>query len=285
MSSKTIWNSSRGNSDQGLSRKICPQKGRIGSWVTKLPLLGPIIHFNFWWGCTKVADGCKNCYAETLAKRFGRSTGYTVGSERNLTKSHNLSLLKKWDRQAGDGYSKVFAHSMGDVFDQEVPDDWRIQEFSMMSQTSRLWYLILTKRPSYAVQFIESHPEFLDFFQQKVWLGTSLASDRDVKYAHEIVKAPAKLHWISYEPAIDSLDPDRLPKLDWVVIGGESGNDARPFHLEWIDPFIDWTTLFFKQTGREAYWHENSYPTPSDLSHGANPADWPERYQIREFPL
>lgn len=247
--------------------------------------------WNYFWGCTKVTRGCANCYAEELAKRSGRiPEGYVKGSRRLKSKSHNLSMLKKWDRLAEeDGrMHRVFAHSMSDVFDQEVPDEWRCEEFSMMQQTKNLWFLILTKRPEHTLPFLMRYPEFTEFFKQKVWLGTSITGNSDSSMMDDIIMCPAKLHWISYEPALEPLDYLNMHiGIDWVVVGGESGVAARPFHLEWIEPFKDsilWHT-FVKQTGKNAFYQGKPYETPSDPSHGANPLDWPEHIRVQDFPL
>src|SRR3972149_1396691 len=130
--------------------------------------------FNYFWGCTKVTQGCKNCYAEALAKRSGRiPEGYVKGSRRIKSKSHNLAMLKRWDKLAEeDGrMHRVFAHSMSDVFDQEVPAAWRCEEFSMMQQTKNLWFLILTKRPEQTLPFLMRYPEFKPFFDHCVGNG------------------------------------------------------------------------------------------------------------------
>lgn len=246
--------------------------------------------FNYFWGCTKVTQGCKNCYAEEMAKRTGRIPGgYVKGEPRIKSKSHNLSLLKKWDRLAEeDGrMHRVFAHSMSDVFDQEVPDEWRCEEFSMMQQTNNLWYLILTKRPEHTLPFLMRYPEFERLFREKVWLGTSITGDEDAQMARDIVQCPAILHWVSYEPALSSLDFGNLPSpIHWIVVGGESGAKARPFHLEWAENIIGFEQdVFVKQTGRNAFYQGKPFETPSDKSHGANPADWPEHLRVQNYPI
>lgn len=247
--------------------------------------------FNYFWGCTKVTQGCKNCYAEELAKRSGRiPEGYIKGSPRIKSKSHNLAMLRRWDKLAElDGrMHRVFAHSMSDVFDQEVPDEWRCEEFSMMQQTKNLWYLILTKRPEHTLPFLMRYPEFKPFFERAVWLGTSITGYEDSDMANEIVKCPAKLHWVSYEPALSFLDVYRLPdEISWIVVGGESGAQARPFRLEWArDVIVDFKdAVFVKQTGKNAWNLGKPYPTPLDKSHGANPQDWPEHIRVQDYPL
>jgi len=246
--------------------------------------------FNRWWGCTKVTQGCKNCYAETMAKRTGRIPGgYVKGEPRIKSKSHNLTMLKRWDKLAEqDGrMHRVFAHSMSDVFDQEVPDEWRCEEFSMMQQTKNLWYLILTKRPEHTLPFLMRYPEFKPFFEQYVWLGTSVVGYEDTDMIFEVVKCPAKLHWVSYEPALDQLTILFPESVKWLVVGGESGSSARQFHLEWAEVAIDGFpgAVFIKQTGRNAFYRGKPFETQSDPSHGANPKDWPEHILVRGFPI
>lgn len=250
--------------------------------------------YNRWWGCTKVTQACKFCYAETLSKRTGRiPEGYVVGSPRIKSKTHNLAMLQRWDkdaREAGE-MRRVFCHSMSDVFDQEVPDDWRSEEFDWMAQCDNLWFLILTKRPTVPELFLYKYPEYRYLFESRVWLGTSLGSQTDIDMAFEICEAPAKLHWVSYEPAIGPLDAELLPaKLRWLVIGGESGSD-RSFNLEWGLDIIhkresySWLSIYMKQLGHKALYDDRPYPHTSDPTHGAFPQDWPKELRVREYPI
>ena len=248
--------------------------------------------FNRWWGCTKVTQGCKNCYAEEMAQVRSKRIpeGYVKGSRRIKSKSHNLAMLKRWDKLSElDGrMHRVFAHSMSDVFDQEVPDEWRCEEFSMMQQTKNLWYLILTKRPEHTLPFIARNREFEQFFKDRVWLGTSIVGDEDMQMAYEVIQCPAKLHWVSYEPALSELSILSMPKgIRWVVVGGESGGGARPFHIEWAEHILMYATqtVFVKQTGKNAFYQGKPFETPSDRSHGANPQDWPEHIRVQDFPI
>lgn len=245
----------------------------------------------FWWGCTKVTSACKNCYAEELAIRSGRiPQGYKVGAPRLLSKTHNAALLRRWDRLAAADarMRRVFCHSMSDVFDQEVNDDWRVNEFLGMEETDNLWYLLLTKRPHYPVVFLDKRPDFVDLFRDKVWLGTSLGDDSDLRMAEAIVDCPARLHWISYEPAIGELDVRRLPcKISWMVVGGESGKNARPMDIDWaIDAVVGCQEtgrkVFVKQLGASPVWKGRAYPV-SD-SHGKILDEWPEQLRVQEYP-
>lgn len=107
--------------------------------------------FNAWTGCRAVSPACDNCYAEGWAKRAGRDF-----SERRLTSDANWKLPMKWDRQAakeGRRY-RVFTNSLADVFDAEVPDEWRDRLFALMALTPNLDWLVLTKRPKVARDYL-----------------------------------------------------------------------------------------------------------------------------------
>lgn len=193
------------------------------------------------------------------------------------------SGLRKWNRKAHkDGKMlKVFAHSMSDIFDLKVPDEWREEEFKAWRNTTNIWFLVLTKRPSF--------PRRYNYPFEKVWLGTSIGDNNDISMAHRIVENLAHLYWISYEPAIGALDVSKLPKeIKWVVIGGESGKLARPFQLEWAFDTLAacrelGISIFVKQLGANPIWKGNKFPT-SD-SHGKILSEWPDELRVQEFPL
>lgn len=236
---------------------------------------------NWWWICTEVTDECDNCYARQWAKRIkGYDWGEGIPRQKTLSAPRDL---RKWDRKARDAnvMRKVFAHSMSDIFDLEVKDEWRFEEFLAWRNTTNLWYLVLTKRPAV--------PKRYDYPSEKVWLGTSIGQKKNLIMAKRIVEAPAKLHWVSYEPAIDTLPIHRLPKeIKWVVIGGESGSRARPFNLEWAFETVQACKelgiyCFVKQLGAKPMWKGNSFII-SD-SHGKNMYEWPEELRIQEFPI
>jgi protein gp37 len=115
---------------------------------------------NEWLGCTKVSAGCKHCYAEALMKRYGRfPEGYIAGTPRMLTAEANRRKPFQWDRAAaavGERH-RVFAQSLSDVFDEEVPDAWRVELFARIFLTPNLDWLVLTKRAAKMYEWI-THP-------------------------------------------------------------------------------------------------------------------------------
>lgn len=237
---------------------------------------------NWWWGCDEVTEACDNCYARSWAA-YTRGMKWGKGSERILTKSAPKDLVK-WDRKAGDDgvIRKVFAHSMSDIFDAEVPNEWRQEEFKAMAFTENLIFQFLTKRPGLIDHSKAPYPV------DKVWLGTSLGGNKDIPLAFKLVEKPARLHWISYEPAIDELDIASLPKeIKWVVIGGESGKNARQFKVEWAKRTIRdcqkrGISVFVKQYGKKPTISGRNFFV-SD-SHGKIMSEWVPETRVQEFP-
>lgn len=111
--------------------------------------------FNPWIGCTKVSPACDNCYAETFAKRTG-GPKWGKDEPRRLTSHANWQKPLAWDRKAarlGVRY-RVFCASLADVFDVEVPDDWRDRLLALIAATPHLDWLLLTKRPKVAADYL-----------------------------------------------------------------------------------------------------------------------------------
>lgn len=235
---------------------------------------------NWWWGCTEVTNECDNCYAREWAARL-KGMAWGDNAPRIKTKSAPNELCK-WDRKARKVgvMRRVFAHSMSDVFDLKVDDTWRDEEFAAWRKTTNLWFLVLTKRPAI--------PKRYDYPHEKVWLGTSIGQEKNIVMAERIIESPARLHWISYEPAIGELPIHKLPReIKWIVIGGESG-DARPFHLEWAFDTVKackqlGIACFVKQLGAKPFYRGKPFPV-SD-SHGEIMSEWPDELRVHEFPL
>ena len=106
--------------------------------------------FNPWTGCTKVSPACDNCYAEALAKRSPKAFGsWLPGGARKRTSEAYWRQPLAWNRRAEkEGRrARVFCASMADVFDNQVPDDWRADLFDLIQHTPALDWLLLTKRP------------------------------------------------------------------------------------------------------------------------------------------
>jgi protein gp37 len=206
---------------------------------------------NEWVGCMKVSEGCRSCYAEAMMdKRYGRvqwgqmKTDVTVPSvgTRSRTSEANRRKPLSWQRKAPQFFAehgrrrRVFCSSLSDVFDNQVPDEWRIDLWKTIRATPDLDWLLLTKRPENIEKMlpISWHDDF-DLWQH-VWLGTTCedqaAYDRRWPILRDI---PAKVRFISYEPAIGPLaylvDGGQVPH--WLICGGESGSGYRDMPEDW----------------------------------------------------
>lgn len=218
--------------------------------------------FNPWWGCAKVSQACKHCYAETMAMRMGNNVGinrkglplWGVNADRRFFGEEKWAEPLKWDRaakRAGQRH-RVFCASMADIFeDRRDLDVWREKLWGVIEQTPNLDWLLLTKRPQCVKQMVPWGSDW----PVNVWLG-STTEDRkcfDERKAHLLENA-AKVRFLSVEPLIEDLGIIDLAGIDWVIVGGESGHGSRSMNLEWARSVRDQcrgqgVKFFFKQWG------------------------------------
>lgn len=290
-------------------------------------------------GCSKVSQGCKNCYAlrdwPRLAAPRPKPNIYT-GRAFTDVRCHPERLGEPWHWRRG---RRVFVNSMSDLFHESVPFEFIASVFAIMGVTTRHTYQVLTKRPQRMLDFFAwVHEEFpptsfgaydriYDHFPKhipwegmkvyrhgydncgptypfpNVWLGVSV-EDQDT--ANEriplLLQTPAAVRWISAEPLLGPIDlehiqwPEKhkvdvlrrgawdLPGwvagftnhsdmngIDWVVVGGESGPNARPMHPDWARWLRNQcqaagVPFFFKQWGEWAN-YVNSNEQRASMSH------------------
>lgn len=218
--------------------------------------------FNPWWGCTKVSDGCKFCYAQTLANRYGHNVWGPDAQRRTFGESYWQAPLL-WNRKAKEQSKRlrVFCASMADVFDPESPEGERERLWEIIRSTPCLDWQILTKRPHL---ISENLPQDWNLGYENVWLGTSVEDERVVSRIDQLIAVPAIVHFLSLEPLIGPLPHLILNDVEWAIVGGESGAGARPIQTEWVEeirqqceiadvPFFfkQWGGVRKKQTGRE----------------------------------
>jgi protein gp37 len=204
--------------------------------------------FNPWWGCMKVSPGCENCYALTLATRWGHDIwGPAKTTSRRLFSSKHWQEPVGWDRdaeQAGER-RRVFCASMADVFeDHPLLNEPRQQLWDLIYATPNLDWLLLTKRPENVASMLPGG------YWPNVWLGTStedqqradervpiLLRHRDqvpvLFLSVEPQLGPITFRWASWNPLRGANHLDGLRQLDWIISGGESGPKHRPFDLNW----------------------------------------------------
>lgn len=258
--------------------------------------------FNPWTGCTKVSPGCDHCYAEAWAKRSG-TVRWGASEPRRRTTAANWRLPIKWNAQAereGRRF-RVFCSSLADVFDNAVPEAWRVDMLRLIAETPNLDWLLLTKRIGNAyTMMVEAfragwpgHGGLWDRWPElfrNVWLGATVVdqaeADRDVP---KLLAVPARVRFLSIEPMLGPISfeglfatdaandgSNALEALDWIICGGESGPHARPMHPDWARSLRDQCAaadvpFLFKQWGEHSV-HEigddGSIRPPSSMSLG-----------------
>lgn len=219
--------------------------------------------FNPWIGCQKVSPGCDHCYAEAMMDhRYGKVQWGPHG-ERKLTAPANWRKPLQWAKAANGSRQRVFCASLADVFDNKAPAGARDDLFALIHATPQLDWLLLTKRPENIRKMLPS--DWSDGWPN-VWLGTTCEDHEHYGRRWPILfSIPAKVRFISYEPAIGPL---RLPYPygavpDWIICGGESGGGARHMAPDWARNLRDdcanaGVAFFMKQMTRKG-------PIPSDL--------------------
>lgn len=241
--------------------------------------------FNPWVGCTKISPACDGCYAESWAKRAG--TPELWQGERRRTTAENWRKPLKWNREAERSgiRRKVFCASLADVFDNQVPDEWRNDLWRLIAETPHLDWLLLTKRPQNATKMLPAGMFHFGGPWPNVWLGTTVENqeEADRRIPH-LLATPAAVRFLSCEPLLAGLKlysylrcpscgyspldcaihgDHRLcgdgpgPGIHWVICGGESGPGARPMHPDWARSLRDQCVAagvpyFFKQWGEWA---------------------------------
>ena len=197
-------------------------------------------------GCNKVSPGCKNCYAETMARRL-KAMGqekYRNGFEVTLHPDA-LGEPMRWKKPR-----LVFVNSMSDLFHADIPNDFIIQVFQTMTMTPQHSFQVLTKRPE-RVEFLNPVLPW----EPNIWMGVSVESATyrtRIEYLRHSCDAQVK--FLSLEPLLGPLPALNLEGIDWVITGGESGPRARPVEPEWVRDIRDQCVaadvpFFFKQWG------------------------------------
>lgn len=222
--------------------------------------------FNPWIGCQKVSPGCDRCYAESWAKRYGRVEWGPHG-ERKRTSEANWRKPRQWAKaaRATGKRTRVFCASLADVFDNQVPVQWRSDLFDLIAATPELDWLLLTKRPENLARMFPIGP------WSNVWLGTTCEDQQHFDRRYPILREQRNVavRFISYEPAIGPITY-LWGRPDWLICGGESGHGARMMNPDWARAVRDQCadsgiSFFMKQmTGKK--------PIPEDLL-------------IRQFPI
>lgn len=243
---------------------------------------------NLWWGCEEVHDGCDNCYAKYFSDvRYKKGLW---GSETRLRIKKAFNDLDKFQKLAAQANEvhRVFIGSMMDIFEKSKPlsnpvdhyaetDDLRQEFFTRigMGLYPNLLLLLLTKRASNIPKMIPAG--WMDEPPKNVMYGTSVSDQKTFDtLVPQLLRAPGK-HFISMEPQIDEvrlvglklIEAETGGKINWLIQGGESGHNKRPFAINWAytmlrDCEYHGIPYFFKQIDKVQ--------------------EIPEDLQIRQFP-
>lgn len=209
--------------------------------------------FNPWWGCTKIAPGCDNCYAAALDNRTGGNYWDAKQKPRRTSKANWRKVLK-WNKQAIDEQRRhrVFCGSMMDWCDKDAPAGALSGLFELIKSTPMLDWQLLTKR---AALIKDRLPSDWGTGYANVWLGVTVENE---EYGFPRLEAlreiPAKIRFVSAEPLLSNIYDIYLGGIQWVIIGGESGPGCRAMPWEWADDLMvscedQNTPVFFKQWG------------------------------------
>lgn len=175
-------------------------------------------------GCNKVSLGCKNCYAEVMAKRL-QAMGNPDYKDGFKFKMLPQRLNEPRQNKKPTLY---FVNSMSDLFHEKMDYNFLDSILKVIKETPQHRYQILTKRPQRMRKYFLQNE-----IPQNVWLGTTIESNK-VKARIDLIRdLKASVKWLSCEPLINDLGEIDLTGIDWVIAGGESGINARPMKEEW----------------------------------------------------
>ena len=200
-------------------------------------------------GCNKISPGCKYCYAEVMSRRL-KAMGVEKYKDGFNIRTHPdaLNIPFTWKKS-----KVVFVNSMSDLFHPDVPFEFIKAVFAVMNNTPQHIYQVLTKRSE---RLLELSNELN--WTGNIWMGVSVESEEYTFRISELSKTKAKTKFLSIEPLIAPITKLNLTKIDWVIVGGESGHKARPIKKEWID-FVknecskNKVPFFFKQWGKPKF--------------------------------
>lgn len=283
-------------------------------------------------GCARVSEGCRNCYAEVQAKRIALMHPGSA-YEGVLRRDASASLLPMWNGKVTLMPERldqpirwkrprlIFVNSMSDLFHDDVPFDFIDRVFDVIEKASWHTFQLLTKRAKRMLSYLSDRRRALP---RNAWLGVSCENQ---KAANERVPlllkcrpfAPDNVLWVSAEPLLGPIDFDAIDDgnvmdlrlnalrgyhdapgpslghhLDWIVVGGESGHEARPCRVDWIRNIVDdcraaGVAVYVKQVGavameRALIHGEDDHHWRTRHPKGGDPAEWPMALNVQEYP-
>jgi protein gp37 len=201
-------------------------------------------------GCSKVSPGCKNCYADRMARRLKAMGNIRYRSGFELALHH--AVLKEplyWKRPR-----LIFVNSMSDLFHPKIPASFIIEVFKVMNLANWHIFQILTKRPERLAKLSEKLN-----WSRNIWIGTSVENSDYIYRIDYLKNINAHIRFVSVEPMLGPIHHLPVNGIDWVIVGGESGPGARVIKPEWVRLIRDICIkneipFFFKQWGGKQKW-------------------------------
>lgn len=196
-------------------------------------------------GCTKVSPGCKHCYAERMAYRLQAMGQHNYRNAFELTlQPQMLDAPLRWSKP-----KTIFVNSMSDLFHTEVPARYILDVFDVMRRAHWHRFQVLTKRSGRILE-LDARIDW----PPNVWMGVSVESAEYAFRIDELRRSGAATKFLSLEPLLGPLGRIDLERIDWVIVGGESGAGARAMDAEWVTSIRDQcldarVAFFFKQWG------------------------------------
>jgi protein gp37 len=196
-------------------------------------------------GCTKVSPGCKNCYAERMAKRLQAMgvekyrNGFKLTLHEDVMEEPFTWLKPQY----------IFVNSMSDLFHKDVPLHFILRIFDVMRRANWHQFQVLTKR---AERLLDLDNQIM--WPVNVWMGVSVENSNYTYRIDLLRQTHAAIKFLSLEPLLGPLPNLNLTGINWVIVGGESGPYARPIKPEWVREIRDQclhagVPFFFKQWG------------------------------------
>ena len=203
-------------------------------------------------GCTKVSEGCDNCYADVLSRRLLTSIYRrrlpVVNTAANRadpfavrTWPERLAQPARWK-----GSRLVFVNSMSDLFHCDIQVEFLREVFKVMLDVGRHTYQVLTKRPSRAARFVRQNQDLFgdQGLPPHIWIGTSTENQKTAYRIRHLQEVPAAVRFLSCEPLIGPLSLCKVLDsggIHWVIVGGESGAGRRPMDGGWVRDLREWS--------------------------------------------
>ncbi len=176
-------------------------------------------------GCTRFSAGCAHCYAETMSRRL-----HAMGVKKYMN-GFNLTLHEGCLKEplAWKKAHNIFVCSMSDIFHEDVPFEFVDKIMHTILQTPQHRYQILTKRAERMKEYFSTRQ-----IPANVWLGVTVETKNTLFRIDYLRNLQATVKFLSCEPLLEDLGELNLNGIDWVIVGGESGPQARPMKEAWV---------------------------------------------------